>query len=345
MKFKFKEYLPEHPDCKYIGFWGALLYITFGVMFAFITDNNLFFLFAMGGVINSSFIELRIIEFHYIHRNLLVCIINIVIIIPFVLGCISADSYLFTIIGLVIGSAIIAVTSDANKIIATFGFVFSLMFVMGLNMYAPPVKAIYYGVSLAFGAFMMSLLSLIHFSIKRHHIADNNLFGHMYENFLAKLSYKKLRYFIWLALSSCSAYLIAKLTKLPNSFWAPMTVFIVLRFDINAAYKVLWHRLLGTFCGLILSVPIVFYIHKSIILIVIIPILMFFVLLTSVGKYYGIYVCFITMLIIAGFQCLKKTGIESMESRFTATLISIIISAVAIYVIAPFSIKYFSKSK
>ncbi len=329
-----KAFFPAHKDIKYLAFWAAVIYGLFGVLYAFVFKGNIYLLLAMGGALNSAFIELRLIEFHFTHRFRMITAINITVIIPFVLGCICASYTLFAILGLLAASVILALTGNANKLVNVFAFVFSLLFVLGLNLPIHLIEAIYYGASLAAGTLIMSLVSLIHFSIKREpdSIPMNEL---LLDKSWCSFTQSKITYCVFLAVSACAAYGIAKGFDIPNSFWAPMTVFIVLKFDKEASYKLIWHRLIGTLCGIIAASPLIFFIHSPSVLIILIPVLMLLTTILAIGKYYGIYVFFLTMLTVIGFACLKDAGIESLESRLWDTLIGVGISALVIYILVP----------
>lgn len=153
-------------------------------------------------------------------------------------------------------------------------------------------------------------------------------------------------YSLRLVVAVLCALIISYYFDLFAGFWVPMTVFVVMKPSIHKTLNALKHRLWGTIIGAMLALPIVLYIHSSIIILLILLICIYGIVIT-LAKHYGAYTFFLTLGVIIT-PALGHYFSEKMllEARVSATFIGLItVMVIVLFAYSPKAIKKLMKNQ
>ena len=331
--------LCAHRDIWAIAICGAALFSAAGVFETLYKTNRVDLVVAAIGILNSCFIEIRLIEYRAVQRSLFIVVLNIFLCISFALGSVSGLVVWPGLVGIFICAYLSARFADAGKLAGLFAMLLMLTFVNGLSLGAVPQQSVHYALLLLAGSLVVPLITVLYFT----------LFPASGQTaiFLKDIVYapamngKKWRYFGWLAISAAAAYSIAFNAHLPSAGMAAMTAFVALRYDIHAARVLVRNRMYGTVIGLIVATP---FVIVSDMLWLQLPVLFISMLLAAVlsaSRAYGIFVFFLTLMITISNACINEAGAAYMGIRFADTALALAIATVVLYWLGPWTKRLF----
>ncbi|WP_434777163.1 YccS family putative transporter [Neisseria sp. Ec49-e6-T10] len=140
------------------------------------------------------------------------------------------------------------------------------------------------------------------------------------------------RHSVRMSIVLLTGYLIAQLTKMPNAYWIMLTSLFVCQPNYSATKYRLKMRLIGTFAGVLASLPIIYFIPSTqgqILLIIISGVLFF----SFRSIQYAYATSFITLMILLSFNVLDKGFV--VPFRLLDTLIGCTIAWAAVHLIWP----------
>ncbi len=131
------------------------------------------------------------------------------------------------------------------------------------------------------------------------------------------------------------AHSIAIYYTLDFGYWIPMTVLLIFKKDENLTISRIKYRLIGTLLGAVVSVPLLFILHRySFLHIVCIALLAYFCVIYYVN-HYGYYTFFITLLVIVLYCIVIPDTYHISYHRALNTIIATMIVVFFMYVVTP----------
>ena len=140
--------LCAHRDIWAIAICGAALFSAAGVFETLYKTNRVDLVVAAIGILNSCFIEIRLIEYRAVQRSLFIVVLNIFLCISFALGSVSGLVVWPGLVGIFICAYLSARFADAGKLAGLFAMLLMLTFVNGLSLGAVPQQSVHYAITL-----------------------------------------------------------------------------------------------------------------------------------------------------------------------------------------------------